>query len=151
VILEYRDGIFSGERWELQISATQPFDLYLNGLSASNAPYVEPSEFDYTVALRQQSFVKVSSDLFPSLNKFAAKFRVNGINHYDNWYIQSKVKVQFVVHSSNGGIAKAVTGEEVVVTVADLYDPANTREAVKEKLRDIRLPEKFSEFPPLRD
>jgi hypothetical protein len=87
VILEYREGIYGGERWELTLSSTQPLDLYLSGIAAQDKQYIEPSEFDYVVALKQQSYLKVSSDQFPSLNKFAAKFRVNGIDHYDNTYL----------------------------------------------------------------
>lgn len=104
------------------MSSTQPLDLYLNGISPQDKGYIEPSEFDYVIALKQQSYLKVSSDQFPSLNKFAAKFRVNGIDHYDNTYLQSKVKVSFTVYSKNGNLKASNEREIEEVTVYDLYD-----------------------------
>jgi EGF-like domain len=57
VLFEYREGIYQGERWEMTISSTQPLDLYLNGISTQDAEYIEPSEFDYVAAMKQQSYL----------------------------------------------------------------------------------------------
>lgn len=71
----------------MTVSATQPFDLYINNLSAQDQVYIEPSEFTYIAGVKQQTYAKISSDMFPSLNKFAAKVRINGISHYTNQYL----------------------------------------------------------------
>lgn len=121
IIFEYREGIYSGERWEMTISSTNAFDLYLNPLSGIYEGSVEPSEFDYISAVKQQTYLKVSSDQYPSLNKFASKIRVAGINHYDNQYMMSQVKVQFVVYSTQG--LPRATVEEVFEEVPILNKP----------------------------
>ena len=102
VLFEYREGLYMGERYELTISSQQPMDVYLNPLSSSNAPTIEPSEFDYVAALKKQTFVIISSESFPQLSTFGVLVRINGVSHYDNQYLQSSFTVKFSVYDTNG-------------------------------------------------
>lgn len=57
---------------------------------------VDPNEFNANeFELRKQSYVKLSSKSFPTLSKFIAAVRVNGIDAIGNRYFQGKVRAEF--------------------------------------------------------
>ena len=82
IIFEYREGIYMGEKWELTLSTQMPMDVYINTLSDQGAYSIEPSEFDNVAVLKRQTYLKLSSEQFPSLSKFALKVRVSATDHY---------------------------------------------------------------------
>lgn len=85
--MEYREGLYPGERFELTISSQQPMDIYLSQASAIGRYSIEPSEFNYVAAFKKQTFITISSDQFPHLQDFAVNVRVNGVSHYNNQYL----------------------------------------------------------------
>jgi hypothetical protein len=66
-LMEYREGLYQGERFELTISSQQPMDIYLSQASAIGRYSIEPSEFNYVAAFKKQTFITISSDQFPHL------------------------------------------------------------------------------------
>jgi len=113
IIYEYREGIYSGERWELTVSSQLPMDLFINSASSQDAFAIEPSAFDHIAAFKRQTYLKLTSEQLPSLSKFAAKVRISGTDHYSNLYMQSQLKVSFVVFAKSGDIKASLSAEEV--------------------------------------
>lgn len=77
--------------FELTISNANPFDIYVNAGLA-----VDPTEFQSDIAVKGQTFVKLSSRTFPSLkSSFVIKASVNGISYSDNALLDSILLVKF--------------------------------------------------------
>ncbi len=74
----------------------------MNSVSNQDSFSVEPSQFDHVAVFKRQTYLKLSSEQLPSLSKFAAKVRISGTDHYSNLYMQSQLKVSFVVYSKTG-------------------------------------------------
>ena len=89
--MQYDAGAQPQKDFELTISNANPFDIYVNaGLST------DPSEFHSDIAVRGQTFVKLSSRTFPSLkSSFVIKASVNGIAYSDNALLDSILLVNF--------------------------------------------------------
>ena len=141
IIYEYREGIYPGERWEIVISSTLPMDIYMNSVSNQDSFSVEPSQFDHVAVFKRQTYLKLSSEQLPSLSKFAAKVRISGTDHYSNLYMQSQLKVSFVVYSKTGD-AKAslqspvdIVGETWITP--DTYSSLKTIPEVKTRHYDL--------------
>lgn len=81
-----------------------PLTVYINSVTDQSQTYIEPSEFDYVGVMKNQNYLRISSDQFPSLVKFALKVRVSGTNHYDNQYIPSQFSVAFAIYSASGAL-----------------------------------------------
>jgi hypothetical protein len=125
VIFEYREGLYPGERYELTISSQQPMDIFVNSVAYQDfysvrAYSIEPSEFDYVASYKRQSYILLTSEQFPNLSKFATKVRISGSQYYDNKYLQSSFRVQFVIYDSNG-VAKTSATPLEIVNVSDTY------------------------------
>lgn len=89
--MQYDAGALPQYDFELTLSNANQFDVYVNAGVAN-----DPSEFYSDIAVRGQTFVKVSSKTFPSIkSSFVIKAIVNGISYSDNQLLESILLVNF--------------------------------------------------------
>ena len=104
--MQYDAGALPQADFELTISNANQFDIYVNSGLA-----VDPSEFYSDIAVRGQTFVKLSSRTFPSIkSSFVIKASVNGISYSDNALLDSILLVNF--NKIGNSAASAIVVEE---------------------------------------
>lgn len=74
VYYQFNENLQPGEEFVLTLSSTAALDIFI-----SAGPNGDPNEFINDLEFKKQSFIKISSSTFPSLTKFVAAVRVNGI------------------------------------------------------------------------
>ena len=87
----FTDGLQANEYYELTLSSQNPMDIFISSRLDVDPNEFNPNEFE----LLRQSYIKLSSKAFPTLSKFVAAVRVNGIDFISNRYTQSKVRAEF--------------------------------------------------------
>jgi len=89
--MQYDAGALPQYDFELTISNANQFYVYVNAGLAK-----DPSEFYSDIAVRGQTYVKVSSKTFPSIkSSFVIKVFVNGISYSENQLLDSILLVNF--------------------------------------------------------
>ena len=64
VLIEYGEGLYLRERYELSLSSQLPIDIYLNALLFSKIVSIELSEFNFGAVMKKESFVTIRSENF---------------------------------------------------------------------------------------
>lgn len=96
--MQYDSGVQSQVDFELTISNANPFDIYINaGL------FTDPNEFESEIAVKGQTYVKISSRTFPSLkSSFVIRASVNGLVYSENAILDNILLVNFNKVGSSG-------------------------------------------------
>ena len=96
----YEEGLYYNERYEFILSSDRPMDIYLTkGTVRDN----EPNEFNYDIVFKQQTYLKLTSDMFGSSPKFAVAMLVNGLDYYNNMTNSSHFSAQFMLYDTVSG------------------------------------------------
>lgn len=86
-------------------------DIYLTHGSLSNN---EPNEFNYDVVFKQQTYLKLSSDMFSSSPMFSVAVLVNNLEYYTNTTGQSLLQASFMLYNTRTGNAISRIGHSEI-------------------------------------
>ena len=96
----YEEGLYYTERYEFILSSDRPMDIYLTKGSINDN---EPNEFNFDVVFKQQTYLKLTSDMFGSSPKFAVAMLVNGLDYYNNMTNSSHFNSSFMLYDTVSG------------------------------------------------
>ena len=105
-LFTYEEGLYYSERYELTLQSEIPMDIYLNtGSSLSNR---EPNEFNFDVSFKNQTYLKLTSDMFGSSPVFGVSVNINGLDTYNNQTNQGYFQATFMLYQNNQAVARSI-------------------------------------------